>query len=103
MVEGPFSRHITYENADGQKLRFSYTRMEQGSARAVKTEDAQVKDITMEGCPGVLILPADTNVASTIMWTDETGNVQFVIDAYVSESVLLHMSESVSLVKTEKP
>lgn len=103
VVEGPFSRHIIYENADGQKLRFSYTRMEQGSARAVKTEDAQVKDITMEGCPGVLILPADTNVASTIMWTDETGNVQFVIDAYVSESVLLHMAESVSLYKTEKP
>ena len=103
VVEGLFSRHFTYENADGQKLRFSYTQMEQGSARAVKTEDAQVKDITVEGCPGVMILPADTNIASTIMWTDETENVQFVIDAYVSESVLLHMAESVSLAKTEKP
>ena len=103
VVEGPFSRHITYENADGQKLRFSYTQMAQGSAQSVKTEGAQVKDITVEGCPGVMILPADTNIASTIMWTDETGNVQFVIDAHVSESVLLHMADSVSLAKTEKP
>ena len=103
VVEGPFSRHITYENTDGQKLRFSYTQMQQGAALSVKTKNAATKNITINGCHGILVLPYDSEIANTVIWTDDIQNIQFVIDAPMEETALLHIAENISLCKTDNP
>ena len=63
----------------------------------------QVQDITVNGCPGQLYRSLDGEESNSILWIDEEANIQFFLDAYADESALLHMAESISLVKTEKP
>lgn len=92
-------RRINYENQNDQTLQFIYFYMEEGSAFTIDTENMIVSDITVNGCDGQLFLSLDPSVSSAIVWMDEAVNIQFVIDAYEDSSVLLHMAESVSLVK----
>lgn len=96
-------RSITYQNADKQPLYFNCALMNQGSALGVGTENMEIHDISVNGCKGQLFLSLDAEVSNAIVWMDEDTNTQFTIDAYESEAVLLHIAESVSLVKTEKP
>ena len=42
------------------------------------------------------------NKWSTITWIDPDANLQFSVDAAVDKNTILHMAESVSLVKKEK-
>lgn len=93
-------RRINYENQNGKPLQFIYSYMEEGSAFAIDTENMIVSDITVNGCDGQLFLSLDPAVSSAIVWMDEDANIQFFIDAYEDDSVLLHMAESVCLLKT---
>lgn len=91
---------ICYKNDDGLPLYFIYSEMAQGSALGVETENMEVSDITVNGCDGQLFLSLDPAVSNAIVWMDEDANIQFVIDAYEDDSVLLHMAKSVYLLKT---
>lgn len=96
------TRRIVYRNSDGQKLVLEYSYMQQGSALWIDTENMTVHDISVNRCPGQVFLSSDPKQGSAIVWMDEDTGIQFLIDAFADESVLLHMAESVSLVKTEK-
>lgn len=96
-------RRIRYENANGQRISLEYAPMVDGSAFWISTENMLVRDITVNGCPGQVFLSSDPKQGSAILWIDESTKIQFFIDAFADESVLLHMAESVYLVKTEKP
>ena len=96
-------RRIRYENEDGQRIRLEYMDMEDGSAFWVDTEQMEVRDVWVNACPGQVFLSSDPKQGNAILWIDEGTNIQFFIDAFVEESVLLHMAESISLCKTEKP
>ena len=103
IIEGPASRHFTYENADRQRIILEYARMEAGSAFWISAANMTVHDITVNGCFGQIFLSSDPKEGNAILWIGEEQNLQFFIDAFSDESVLLHMAESVSLVKTENP
>ena len=77
--------------------------MEDGSAFWVDTEQMEVRDVWVNACPGQVFLSSDPKQGNAILWIDEGTNIQFFIDAFVEESVLLHIAESVSLAKTAKP
>ena len=96
-------RSTTYMNTDGTPLYFDYGFMQKGSAHGVDTDGMEVYDITVNGCPGQMFLSMDPAYSNGIVWTDERANIQFTINAYVENVVLLHMAESVSLAKTAKP
>ena len=96
-------RSITYQNTDGQLLYLNYMYMDQGSAHGVSIEHMEVRDVTVNGLSGQLYLTLDPAYSSGLVWRDETANIQFEINAFADESVLLHMAESVSLCKTANP
>lgn len=97
LVDGAFRIH--YTNADHQQIIFRYFYMESGSAFVVDTDGMTVHDIMVGTCAGQIFLSSDSRTGNAILWIDEEMGIQFYIDAYVEESVLLHMAESVSLVK----
>ena len=97
------SRRIQYENAQGQRITLEYMFMESGSVFWISTRDMDVRDITVNGHSGQLFLSQDEAQSSGVLWVDEEANLQFYVDAFADEAVLLHMAESVSLCKTEKP
>lgn len=96
-------RRIRYENANGQRISLEYAPMEDGSAFWISTEDMTVYDIMVNGNPGQMFLSLDEKQSSAIFWIDERNYLHFFIDAFEDEAALLHMAESISLVKTEKP
>ena len=96
-------RRIRYENANGQRIRLEYAPMEDGSAFWISTKDMVVRDVTVNGCPGQVFLSLNSEEGNAVVWMDADENFQFFINAFADESALLHMAESISLVKTEKP
>ena len=89
---------MTYECTGKQSIRFSYLYMQDGTASSVGiAESDTVKDITVSGMSGKLILPQSSESANVIIWFDTAQNLMFSIHANVDESVIIAMAESVSL------
>ena len=101
-IEFPELTSITYENEAGDIIDFDYIYMSQGSASAFETENSDVYDIEvnhMKGLFGENKVPGNFN---TIVWIDTERNIQFDISGNFNYLDILHMAESVSLVKTTK-
>lgn len=93
---------VVYESPSGDMICFDYTHMQQGAANIIAPGDDEILDVTVNGIQGQLFLPHDSEDAKTITWMDTDSNLQFVVKAFCSETDILHIAESVSLVKTEK-
>lgn len=103
-VNWPSYVSVVYQNKDtGKTIYLDCTYMQQGSASDYVTDGVEVVPVTVNGLSGQLFLTDDwENKWNTITWNDAERNLQFEIDANVNRDVILHMAESVSLVKTEK-
>lgn len=93
---------VVYESPNGDMICFDYTHMQQGAANIIAPGDDEIIDVTVNGIQGQLFLPHNSENAKTITWIDADSNLQFVVKAFCSETDILHIAESVSLVKTEK-
>ena len=102
-VNWPSYVSVVYQNKDTDKtIYLDCTFMQQGSASDYVTDGVEVVPVTVNGLSGQLFLTDDwENKWNTITWIDAERNLQFEIDANVNRDVILHMAESVSLVKTE--
>ena len=98
----PTLTFITYENENGDVIWFEYSKMQQGSMTFFETDDADVEDITINQKRGKYFQALTPGNNNTVYWMDETQNISFDIDANLERSVILHMAESVKLVKTPK-
>lgn len=97
-AEADWNVRVTYECTGKQWIRFSYLYMQDGTASSVGiAESDTVKDITVSGMSGKLILPQSSESANVIIWFDTAQNLMFSIHANVDESVIIAMAESVSL------
>ena len=93
---------VVYESPSGDMICFDYTYMQQGAANIIAPGDDEILDVTVNGIQGQFFLPHDPADAKTITWIDADSNLQFVVKAFCSETDILHIAESVFLVKTEK-
>ena len=76
--------------------------MSQGGAADFVTEDTEVLSVTVNGLEGQLFLADDwENTRSTLTWIDSDAGIQFSVNAAVDKNTILHMAESVSLMKTD--
>ncbi len=97
-VEADWNVRVTYECTGKQWIRFSYLYMQDGTASSMGiAESDTVKDITVSGMSGKLILTQSPESANVIIWFDTAQNLMFSIHANVDESVIITMAESVSL------
>lgn len=103
VVELTGYRIITYANDNGEQIFFDYKFINQGSAHGIDTDGMEVYNVIVNGHPGQLFLSQDPAYSNGLVWTNEKANIQFAVNAFADESVLLHIAESVSLVKTENP
>lgn len=77
--------------------------MSQGGVADFVTEDSETISVTVNGLKGQLFLAKDwENTRSTLTWIDADNNIQFTLMAALNETDILHIAESVTLVKTEK-
>ena len=102
-VNWPSYVSVVYQNKDtGKTIYLDCTYMQQGSASDYVTDGVEVVPITVNGLSGQLFLTDDwENARNTITWFDPQTNIQFSLNANVSQDDILHIAESVSLLKTE--
>lgn len=105
-IEWPTYVSIKYKNEEDETaplIWLKYIYMQQGSVSDYVTEDADVFPVTINGMEGQLYLARNPEISdSTVTWIDPERNIQFDIDAALDKDGILHIAESVSLVKTEK-
>lgn len=94
-------RKTNDENASWIYLQYVY--MQQGASSNFGTENADIIPVTVNGLEGQLYLTKDSEQSdSTITWIDPNENILFAVSAALGADDILHIAESVSLVKTEK-
>lgn len=98
ITEIPDNIEITYKNEIGDIIRFGYIRVEEGSAVVVDTENMEITDITINGCPGQLYVSTDPQQSNCIMWYDEKAEIQFMMDGFFDGDKLQMMASSIFLV-----
>lgn len=89
---------VIYTNADGQLLTFQYTYSPDEIDWFVDIEQAQIKLTTVNGYSAEILAAEDTDCANVIMWTIG-DKCAFCISAFLSESELVQMAESVQQIK----
>lgn len=105
-VEWPTYVSVVYQHEgeeDASRIYLRYIYMQQGSASNFETDAAEIIPVTVNGFNGQMLLAQDMSKSdNTITWIDTEHNLQFAIDARLSESSMLHMAESVALVEATK-
>ena len=105
-VDWPTYISIIYRKANDENAPWIYLRyvyMQQGTVNNIGTEGADIIPVTVNGIEGQLYLARNPGESdSTITWIDPDKNIAFVVDAALDADSILHIAESVSLVKTEK-
>ena len=89
-----------YENSNGDVILLDYVHMQRGASTMVVPEEGDVVEaITVNGFEGQLFLSDSPDRESTITWIDTEANLLFTLEAFCSKNDIVHMAESVSLVK----
>lgn len=104
-VEWPSYVSIVYQNQSDDNAQWIYLRyiyMQQGTISNFEIENADILPVTVNGLDGQLYLARNPEQSdSTITWIDPDKNILFAVDAALDANDILHIAESVSLVKTE--
>ena len=106
-IEWPHYTSFTYYNPNkenDQGIILDYIYMAQGAAaNFLIDDDDEIIPVTVNGLEGQLFLAKDwENRRSVLTWIDPENNIQLSIMAAMDADSILHIAESVSLVKTEK-
>ena len=105
-VEWPSYVSIIYQNVNDENASWIYLQyiyMQQGASGNFGIENADIIPVTVNGLEGQLYLTKDSEQSdSTITWIDPNENILFAVSAALGADNILHIAESVSLVKTEK-
>ena len=105
-VEWPSYVSIIYQNVNDENASWIYLQyiyMQQGASGNFGIENADIIPVTVNGLEGQLYLTKDSEQSdSTITWIDPNENILFAVSAALGADDILHIAESVSLVKTEK-
>lgn len=90
---------IVYRNeVSGKTIYFDYTRMTQGYVNDFEVNsDTATSSVLVNGMQGYLFQEKNwERQRSSITWIDSDKNLQFTIHAYLPQSRILQMAESVS-------
>ena len=91
-----------YLNADGEHLSFRYIRATSNVALEITVENAEISNITVNGCPGHLYISSDPEESNAVVWYDEQLNLQFMINGSFDRDNLWAIAESIVSVGSKK-
>lgn len=91
---------LWYEDGDGNVILFDYMYMQEGAALLVEPEEGDtVVDVMVNDSAGQLYCSRNPEKFNTLIWTDQQSGYCFVIKAMCKGQEILHMAESIDLVK----
>lgn len=93
---------IEYENDSGDLILLDCITMQDGNLTLVEAGDDEEYEIQVNQKPGKLWVPKDPDASCTVTWIDNRANIQFILKAFCDKDSILHIAESVKLVKITK-
>lgn len=101
-TDGPDHIWFRYSNTDGESLSFHYIRTASNTAQGMIIENAEISNITINGCPGHLYISSDPEESNAVVWYNEQLNLQFTISGFFDRDNLLAIAESVTSTDSQK-
>ena len=90
---------IIYENAEGDRIYFTCMKMQEGNAAGVIPEGTAEESIEVSGISGMFYRDIAGDDHNLLLWLDEENALYFDLSSSLDFSVMLHIAESVDLVK----
>ncbi|MEY8386505.1 DUF4367 domain-containing protein [Oscillospiraceae bacterium 38-13] len=92
---------IYRQEESGKKIYLNYVQIRQGAVSDFETiGNSKIVPVTVNGQDGLFFETEDLDSEwNTVTWIDPDADLQFSIDAYLDKTDILHIAESVSLVK----
>ena len=87
---------VQYENAVGQRIRFSYIFAPSETNWYLDESQTTRQTVTVNGIEADLLLANNEEVASVLLWTAPDSNTAFYISAFCNQADLLKMAESIT-------
>lgn len=84
---------------DGFSFGYSFIQSDAPLSVTFPNEEFTVKQVNINGCPGDLYVSLDPSESHALVWIDETNGVAFTITSFLDPDVILHIAETVQLVK----
>lgn len=98
-IQMPEYARVHYENDKNDWIVLRYVWLQEGNATIVDYGEDEVQRVTVNGCEGYVFCGEDSDEKfNTITWIDEDMGIQFTVDACLSQSEMLDVARSVSLV-----
>lgn len=89
---------VAYSNDEGQMMNFSYIHAPDETKWLVDRNNALVTQVKVNDCVAELFISTDPDNANAIMWSNEV-NTAFYLSAFLDETELIRIAESVSPIK----
>ena len=87
-----------YRDEEKKPFIFEYYVMNSGTKSTLAFDEGyQHEDTYVNGYPGDWYLSASSTDSNELIWFDEENNTMFRLSAYLCESVMLHIAESIIL------
>ena len=84
---------------DGFSFRYSFIQSDAPLSVEFPDDEFTVTQVTINGCPGDLYASTDSSESHALVWVDEANGIVFTITSGLHPDVMLHIAESVKLVK----
>lgn len=97
------SRSMLYQNErnPSEVFSFEYSFLQADSPLTISYPDTDftVTEVIVDGCIGDLYVSSDPSESHALIWVDEVNDVVFTITVLGDPNVMLHIAESIELVK----
>ena len=92
---GPVSKTQTFSNGT-KEIYFDWWLISDTTENAFLSTDVKIQNVQVNGFDGNLLIPNDAEMSSELIWIDNEKGIAFLISAYLDESDLIRIAESVS-------
>lgn len=96
VVNGADMKVVIYSAAEGQSIRFMYTK--KGSI-TIEQDNHEYIELKVVDCYAELYISNNSEVSSKIVWIDEDEKIMFCISAFLEAEELIKIAESVAVDK----
>ncbi len=92
---------VLYTNKEGKLISFSYSPMQEGTPLYITdTDNVQIDTVEINEISGEFYLSMSPSLSNVLIWLDNDIEMYFHISGFLSKYDMLHMAESVFLLKS---
>ncbi len=90
---------VVYKNEENNMILFTYSRISENQKIFIESTAFEHKEIFINNYLADIYIPTDKSESTLCRWIDENIGIVYSINSVLEETIILHIAESVHLVK----